>query len=269
MQRGFYRIASLLGEPVSPAEAYDAAAQAAADALGGDFAAVLARGAGGSSFVGGHDLRPEVRELPVPEAFADAADDGQVLAAPTSRTTIASATTWHRASFSSLLAIPVRGEQAELVLVFFDEAHAFSEDDLELAQQVARAARGAFERSRLFDAERTRAPSRSSSRARKPARDRARPRGGARRRRRGGVELLRVDAAALTSLDDRDLVVTAAAGDGADGAIGARSPLVRAAPGDVVRSRAPAMYDDASQNDSLRERDAFLAAGHAAYSACR
>src|SRR4029079_10530664 len=29
VQRGFYRIASLLGEPVSPAEAHDAAAQAA------------------------------------------------------------------------------------------------------------------------------------------------------------------------------------------------------------------------------------------------
>ena len=155
VQRGFYRIASLLGEPVSPAEAYDAAAQAATDALGGDFAAVLARGAGGSSFVGGHDLRPEVRELPIPEALTDAAEDGHMLAAPTSSDDDRFGDEWRRASFSSLLAIPVRGEQAELVLVFFDEPHTFSHDDLELAQQVARAARGAFERSRLFDAERT------------------------------------------------------------------------------------------------------------------
>ncbi len=58
VQRGFYRIASLLGEPVSPVESYDAAAQAAAEALGGDFAAVLATGAGGLVIVGGHELRP-------------------------------------------------------------------------------------------------------------------------------------------------------------------------------------------------------------------
>ncbi len=72
-----------------------------------------------------------------------------------SRVTAASARPGSTAPFSSLLAIPVRGEQSELVLVFFDEVHAFSADDLELARQVAGAARGAFQRSRLFDAERT------------------------------------------------------------------------------------------------------------------
>ncbi|MDX6468478.1 MAG: hypothetical protein QOF75_281, partial [Gaiellaceae bacterium] len=41
VQRGFYQIASLLGEPLSLAETYDAAALAAAEALGCDFAAVL------------------------------------------------------------------------------------------------------------------------------------------------------------------------------------------------------------------------------------
>ena len=93
---------------------------------------------------------------------------------PTSRATAASATRGVEAPFSSLLAIPVRGEQAELVLVFFDEAHTFSRDDLELAQQVAGAARGAFERSRLFDAERTRALAVAAARANgQPARDRS------------------------------------------------------------------------------------------------
>ena len=47
------------------------------------------------------------------------------------------------------------GRTAELVVVFFDEVHTFSGDDLELARQVAGAARGSLERSRLFDAERT------------------------------------------------------------------------------------------------------------------
>jgi PAS domain S-box-containing protein len=77
------------------------------------------------------------------------------------------------------------------------------------------------------------------------------------------IELLRVDAAALASLDERELVITAAVG--AEDAIGIRSPLGASAPGDVVRSRAPAAYEDVSKNESLRETDVFLGAGHAAY----
>ena len=266
VQRGFYRIASLLGEPVSPAEAYDAAAQAATDALGGDFAAVLARGAGVTVVVGGHDLRPEVRELPIPEALTDAAEGGHTLAAPQLANDDRFGDEWRRASFRSLLAIPVHGEQAELVVVFFDEPHTFSHDDLELAQQVARASRGAFERSRLFDAERTaRSLAQQLARTGSLLATELDPAAVVDAVVAEACELLRVDAATLMSLDDRDLVITAAVGDSADGVIGTRSPLGASAPGDVVRSRAPAMYDDASQNDSLRERDAFLTAGHAAY----
>ena len=266
VQRGFYRIASLLGEPVSLAEAYDAAAQAATDALGGDFAAVLARGAGGTVVVGGHDLRPEVGALPIPEALTDAAGDGHMLAAPNIEDDERFGDEWRRASFSSLLAIPVHGEQAELVLVFFDQVHTFSHDDLELAQQVARASRGAFERSRLFDAERTaRSLAQQLARTGSLLATELDPAAVLDAVVAEACELLRVDAATLMSLDDRDVVITAAAGDGADGAIGTRSPLGASAPGDVVRSRSPAMYADASQNDGLRERDAFLAAGHAAY----
>ena len=266
VQRGFYRIASLLGEPVSPAQAYDAAAQAATDALGGDFAAVLARGAGGLVIVGGHDLPPEIRELPIPEPFVDAADDGQMLAAPEIEHDGRFTDEWRRASFNSLLAIPVRGERAELVLVFFASAHAFSGEDLELAQQVARAARGAFERSRLFDAERTaRSLAQQLARTGSLLASELDPAAVLDAVVAEAVDLLRVDAAVLASLDERDLVITAAVGDGADGAIGVRAPLGASAPGDVVRSRAPAVYDDASQNDSLRAGDIFLAAGHAAY----
>ena len=45
VERGFYRIAAVLSEPLSEQETLDAVAQAAADALGGNSAAVL-RGAG-------------------------------------------------------------------------------------------------------------------------------------------------------------------------------------------------------------------------------
>ena len=266
VQRGFYRIASLLGESVSLTESYDAAAQAATEALGGDFAAVLARGAGGLVFVGGHELRPEVRELPIPEAFTDAADDGHVLAAPDVSRDERLGDAWLHVQFSSLLAIPVRGNQAELVVVFFDDAHTFSNEDLELAQQVARAARGAFERSRLFDVERT-----SRSLAQQLARTGSLlateldPAAVLEAVVSQAMELLRVDAAALASVDDRDLVLTAAAGDAAPDELGVRAPAGASAPGDVVRSRAPVAYEDLTHNDRLREGDAFLTAGHAAY----
>ncbi|HET7450631.1 MAG TPA: GAF domain-containing protein [Gaiellaceae bacterium] len=266
VQRGFYRIASLLGEPVSPAEAYDAAAQAAAESLGGDFAAVLARGAGGLVFVGGHELPPELRELPIPQSFADAADDGQMLAAPELARDGRFSDAWRQASFSSLLAIPVRGAQSEVVVVFFEAEHSFSQDDLELAQQVARAARGALERSRLFDAERT-----SRSLAQQLARTGSLlateldPAAVLDAVVTQAVDLLRVEAAALTSLHERELVITAASGEGVENVIGARSPLGASAAGDVVRSRAPAVYEDVSQNERLREADILLAAGNTAY----
>src|SRR5262249_52294657 len=41
IERGFYRIASILGSPLSLAETLDAVAEAAAEALGGAFAALL------------------------------------------------------------------------------------------------------------------------------------------------------------------------------------------------------------------------------------
>ncbi|MGZ4333248.1 MAG: GAF domain-containing protein [Gaiellaceae bacterium] len=266
VQRGFYRIASLLGEPLSLAQAYDAAAQAAAQALGADFAAVLTGAAGGLAVVGGHDLPAEVRELPVPRALADAADDGQVLAAPVVADDGRFDRGWQDAPFASLLAIPVRGEHAGLVLVFFRDERSFSRDDLELAQQVAGAARGALERSHLFEAERTaRSLSQQLARTGSLLATELDPAAVLEAVVTEAIELLRADAAALASLEGGDVVITAAAGEGADDALGARSPATGWVVGDVVQSRAPVAYEDVSENESLGESDAFLAAGHAAY----
>ena len=55
VQRGFYRIAALLGESLSLAETYDATAHAAAEALGGDFAAVFAPHGAGLELEGGFE----------------------------------------------------------------------------------------------------------------------------------------------------------------------------------------------------------------------
>ncbi|HZP72935.1 MAG TPA: GAF domain-containing protein [Gaiellaceae bacterium] len=266
VQLAFYRIATLLGEPLSLDQTYDAAAQAAAEALGGDFAAVLAAGPAGLTVVGGHELPVSVGELSVPAALADAAEDGQILAAPRVAGDERFEATWTNAPFASLLAIPVPGEGAWLVLVLFREEREFEPDDLELAQHVAGAARGAFERSRLFEAERTaRGLSQQLARTGSLLATELDPEAVLEAVVGEAAELLHADAAALVQLDDDELAVIAAAGVGADAALGARLPSAGSASDEVVQSHGPVAYADARGSESVLAGDAFLAQGHAAY----
>ncbi|HZQ81187.1 MAG TPA: GAF domain-containing protein [Gaiellaceae bacterium] len=266
VQRGFYRIASLLGEPLSLAESYDAAAQAAAETLGGDFAAVLEQGGGGLVIVGEYQLDAAVRGLEPPRALTDAITDGQILAASDLRTDSRFGGGWASAPFTSVLAIPFRGDTRALVLVGFQAPHAFSRDDLELAQHLAGAARGAFERSRLFEAERSaRSLSQQLARTGRLLSTELDPVAVLEAVVSEAAELLRADAAALAALTEGDLVVTAAVGDGADAVLGDRSPATGGVAGDVVQSRAPVAYEDLSRNESVAGADAFLARGNTAY----
>jgi PAS domain S-box-containing protein len=266
VQRGFYRIATLLGEPLSLDETYDAAALAASEALGGDFAAVLTHGAGGLAVAGGHELPPEVRRLPIPDVLADAATDGQILAASRIAADERFQGPWQSGPFTSLLAIPIRGEGAWLVLVFFRDERAFARDDLELAQHVAGAARGALERSQLFEAERTaRSLSQQLARTGSLLATELDPAAVLEAVVGEAAELLHADAAALAALEDGELVVTAAAGEGADTALGDRSPATGWVAGDVVQSRAPVALEDVRESESLAGSDAFLSLGNAAY----
>ncbi|HEY8646895.1 MAG TPA: GAF domain-containing protein, partial [Gaiellaceae bacterium] len=215
VQRGFYQIASLLGEPLSLAETYDAAALAAAEALGGDFAAVLVQSASGLALVGGHALPDAVRALELPRALSEAAADGQVLAASAIDDDDRFDQAWRDGEFASLLSIPVPGDGG-LVLVFFLEERAFIRDDLELAQQVAGAARGALDRSRLFDAERTaRSLSQQLARTGSLLATELDPVAVLEAVVGEAVSLLDVDTAALAALEGDELVVTAAVGAGA------------------------------------------------------
>ena len=266
IQRGFARIASLLGEPLSLSESYDAAAQAAAEALGGDFAAVLVQSLSGLSLVGGHDVPESMRTLEIPQALADAAAEGHMLAASRVASDERFDVSWHDAPFTSLLAIPVAGDTPGLVLVCFGAEHEFSRDDLELAQQVAGATRGALDRSRLFEAERTaRSLSQQLARTGSLLATELDPELVVEAVVSEAVSLLGVDAAALAELEGDQLVVTAAAGEGAEAALGARSAATGWVAGDVVQSRAPVAYDDASENQGLASSDAMLAGGHRAY----
>jgi PAS domain S-box-containing protein len=265
VQRGFYRVASLLGEPMSLAETHDAAALAAAEALGGDFAAMLEQSPGGLAIAGGHALPEEVRSLELPRALVETASDGQILAASRLADDDRFDDEWRTSPFAALLAIPVPG-QGGVVIVFFAEERSFSRDDLELAQQVAGAVRGALDRSRLFEAERTaRSLSQHLARTGSLLATELDPVAVLEAVVAEAVALLDVDTAALAALDGDELVVTAVIGEDAEEALGARSPATGWVAGDVVQSRAPVAYEDAAAKDGLAQSDVLLALGHRAY----
>ncbi len=153
----------MLSEPLSEQETLDAVAQAAAEALGGDSAAVLRSAGSELELAGAYELSERLaahlresasalslcarggkvlasRRLREDDRFGDGL--GDAAAGPTE------ARSWRFRSSS-----PAE-TGAGLVLVFFQGEHAFDDEQLELAAQVAAAARGALERSDLYERER-------------------------------------------------------------------------------------------------------------------
>ncbi len=63
VERGFYRIASVLSEPLSAEATLDAVAQAAAEALGGESAAVLRSSGDDLELAGAHSLDRGLADL--------------------------------------------------------------------------------------------------------------------------------------------------------------------------------------------------------------
>lgn len=266
VQRGFYRVASLLGEPLSPSDTYDAAAHAAAEALGADFAAVLMQARGGLTVVGGHQLPPDVAALSAPAVLEAAAADEQLLAAPSLADDERFDPAWRRGPMASLLAIPIAGAPRGLALVGFRDPHEFDRDDLELARHVASAARGALERSRLFEAERSaRSLSQQLARTGSLLATELDPAAVLSSVVEEAAALLGADAASLTSVEGDDLVVVAAVGAGAEDALGTRAVAGGWVSGDVAESRAPLALEDAAADDRIPRSDPLLGVGHRAY----
>ncbi len=266
VQRAFYRIATLLGEPLSLDETYDAAAQAAAEALGGDVAAVLAGPQGRLAVVGGFELTSAVRKLTVPVVLQDAAADGTLLAAAEVATDDRFPSPWRSLGFASLLAIPVLGDEPGLVLVFFREPRQLAHDDLELAQQVASAARGALDRSRLYEGERAaRSLSQELARAGSLLAAELDPTAIVDRVVAESLTLLHADAAALASLDDGELVVSSSAGEHAADVLGERAPSTGWIAGVVLQARSPVVRDDVPAGAGPTDSDALLARGLRGY----
>ncbi len=279
VQRGFYRIASVLGQSLSRAATLDAVAQAAAEAIGAVSSAVLMPHGDRLTLAGSYDL---------PEAFAEmlgdgigaesaslgrAAAQGRMIAAPLladddrlpeELRSVATAS-----GFRSLLSVPVeapRHEGGGLVVVFFAEARAFSDDDLELARHLADATRGALERSELFEAERSaRALAQQLTRTGRLLTTELDPAAVLDEVVQQAPELVHADACAIRVLEDDELVVSAAEGRGADEALGTRSPANAWLSGDVVQSRSPVALENAGADPRLRELDPMLSGGNAAY----
>src|SRR5581483_11357231 len=173
---------------------------------------------------------------------------------------------WQRAPFASLLAIPVSAETGGLVLVCFEEQREFTRDDLELAQQVAAAAHGALERSRLFESERgTRSLSQELVRAAAVLAGGLDPEDVLQTTAHEAVRLLGGDAAVVSMLDHGELVVVAGAGDAATSVLGRRSPEALGVAGAVLSSRTPVVLGDASVDAGHTLVDPLLARGLVGY----
>jgi PAS domain S-box-containing protein len=279
IQRGFYRIASVLGQSLSRAATLEAITQAAAEALGGSSAAVLVPSSGRLEAVGTYELPTDLRRIFEERAAGRhgplfrAASEGRILVSssisdderllPDLRA--AAATNGYR----SLISVPVdapRDAGRGLVLIFSADERSFGDDDLELARHLADATRGALERSELFEAERgARALAQQLTRTGRLLASELDPAAVLDEVVQRAPELVKADAAAFRLLDEEELVVTAADGEGADLALGSRSPAGGWLSGDVVQSGAAVALAHAGEDERLRGLDPMLQAGHAAF----
>jgi PAS domain S-box-containing protein len=257
IQRAFYDIASVLAAPISHAETLRAVARAAAQALGGQAAALLLPARGGIGLASGYELPPDLELLldgGAPEVLVRCASARTVLAAPALPDDDRFPAEWRETAREtgqqSALVVPVEAPEGEggLTIVFFDQPRRFSDYDLDLARNLAGAARGALERSELFESER---------RARALAQQLART---------GGLlsteldpaavldeivsqapELLDADAAVVRLLQGDELVVSAVRGEIPPDLLDSRAPSTGWAGGDVVQMRAPVWVADARE----------------------
>jgi PAS domain S-box-containing protein len=276
IQRGFYRIASVLGEPISLEETFDALAQAACDALGGASAAVLMPRDDDLRLAGLHGL-PGLLVKFLEEGLGDpsgplrtCARSGRVLAAPRLADDERFDQEWRNVTrecgYRSLLAVPVEapGTEGALVLVFFPDERRFADDDLELARNLAGAARGALERSELFEAERrSRALAQQLAHTGTLLATELDPAGLLDEVVRHAPGLLEADAAIVRLLEGDELVAGAAVGDDAATMMESRVASTARLAGDAVQSRSPVAVPDARNDQRLLQADPMLAAGYA------
>jgi PAS domain S-box-containing protein len=279
IQRGFYRIASVLGQSLSRAATLEAIAQAAAEALGGTSAAVLVPSSGRLEAVGTYELPADLGAIFERRAAEHqgplfrSATEGRILVSSSiadDERLLADLREAAEANrYRSLISVPVdapRDAGRGLVLIFFAEERSFSDDDLELARHFADATRGALERSELFEAERgARALAQQLTRTGRLLTSELDPAAVLDEVVQQAPELVNAEAGAFRLLDGEELVVTAADGEGAEAALGSRSSAGGWLSGDVVQSGAPVALSQAGADARLRSLDPMLEAGYAAF----
>ena len=245
VQRGFYRIASVLGQSLSRSATLEAVAQAATEALGAASGAVLMLHGRRLALAVSHELSrtfADVLEDGIAEGdgpFARAAVQRRVIAAPAIAQDERLPEGWQEAAaaggYRALLAVPVetpREEVGGLVVVFFKEERVFTEDDLELARHLADATRGALERSELFEAERTaRALAQQLARTGRLLTTELDPAAVLDEVVQQAPELVHADACAIRVFQEDELVVNTAVGYGSEAALGVTQLGLRVALG--------------------------------------
>jgi len=278
-QESLFRIAAHLSESLSLSDTLGALAQAANEALGGAFSAVLMPRGGTLELTAATGLPPvlaaalEDRLPDSAECLRAAAHEGRPLASPDITRDDRFEQPWREqakaAGYRALLAVPAaspRAEDAGLVVVFFAEVRDFTDDDLELARHLGDAARGALERSELFEAERTaRALSQQLARTGSVLATELDPAAVLEEVVQQAPALLGADACAVRTLEDDELVVSAASGEGAEEAVGSRASATARLSGDVFQSRSPLAVEDVTADARLVGADPFLVAGYAAF----
>ena len=274
-ERGFYRIASVLSEPLSAEATLEAVAQAATDSLQGDAAAVFRPVGGTLELAARHSLPDDLAthlRAGGAQALAPSARAGKVLASQSlagdSRFTEALVASADAAGFRSLLAVPLllpRGEKG-LAIVFFVGERTFTDEQLEVAGHVAGAARGALERSELYELERrSRSLAQRLAQASRELAGELDPENVLDQVVQHAVDLLEADGASVRLLEEDELVVRSACGAGSRGVTAARVPSTTWLVGDIVQSRSARGIADARGDTRAAEADPMLASTHAGY----
>jgi PAS domain S-box-containing protein len=273
IQRGFYRIAEVLGSSLSLAETRDALANAAADALGGEAAAVLELRGDSLVCAGSYRLPPALTQalesgVPVDASpLAAAAVEGRTVAsqdlAGDERFDPGVKRLLGVPDHAALLAAPVvREGENQVVVVLFRDRRSFSEEDLALTRQLSGAARGALERAEHFE---------SVSRARRLSEVLAAlgarlvstlsPEDVLKEAATEARTLIGADAAVVRLLEEDELVVRAAAGAAVEPLLETAASSGQGLLGDVAQSRRLIAVPDVRAAPDAGRGDAILGDG--------
>jgi PAS domain S-box-containing protein len=279
VEASFARVASLLGESVSLAETADALAHAVAEALGGAFAVVFLPGGQGLQ-ASGSDRLPTTLSRAFGERLAEGAEvlveavrAGRMLTSSDLARDERFADPFRSAAVGggcrALLAAPVvapRSDEPGLVVVGFECPRQFADDEVELARQLASAARGALERSELFETERrARALSQQLAAIGSRLGANLEPAAVLRDVAADAPALLAADGCSIQLLEADELVVKAVAGGRSKELLEQPAGGGAGPAAEVLRSRAPVAIADVSTNRRAALGEPFLARGFDAY----